>query len=123
MCRQHGIVVTASQPLGGGDRPARDRSSDDPASPLTDPTIVGLARGTVSAAQVILKWHIQRGIVAIPKGVNDEQVSDNLRSLELTLSDAEMRTMNALDRNHRLTKGQVFSWVQGQNWKELWDEQ
>jgi hypothetical protein len=37
------------------------------------------------------------------------------------LTDEEMRSIAAIDRNCRLIKGQVFLWKEGQTWEDLWD--
>lgn len=60
-----------------------------------------------SVAQVILRWHIQRKIVAIPKSVKKERMVENLAVFDFSLSDDEMRAIAALDTetsaffNHR----------------------
>ena len=65
-CRAHGIVVTAYSPLGSPDN-VRARTDSDP-SLLGDARIaaIGATYGK-SAAQVLVRFHTQRGVVAIPK--------------------------------------------------------
>ena len=60
-----------------------------------------------SVAQVILRWHVQRKIVVIPKSVRKERIIQNFAVFDFALSDDEMRAINALDTktsaffNHR----------------------
>jgi diketogulonate reductase-like aldo/keto reductase len=50
-----------------------------------------------SVAQVILRWHIQRGIVAIPKSVKKERIVENFSVFDFVLSDEDMEAIKALD--------------------------
>lgn len=60
-----------------------------------------------SVAQIILRWHIQRNIVVIPKSVKKERMIENFSVFDFTLSDEEMNAIKALDTeksaffNHR----------------------
>jgi len=49
-------------------------------------------------AQVILRWHIQRRIVAIPKSVKKERMIENFSVFDFQLSDADMEAIRSLDR-------------------------
>ena len=50
-----------------------------------------------SVAQVILRWLLQRGVVAIPKSVRKERLEENFAVFDFTLDDAAMATIAALD--------------------------
>ncbi|EMA07524.1 aldo/keto reductase [Haloferax denitrificans] len=50
-----------------------------------------------SAAQVVLRWLIQREIVAIPKSVHDERIAENFDVFDFELTSAEMETISELD--------------------------
>lgn len=52
-----------------------------------------------SAAQVILRWHLQRGIVVIPKSTHIERMKENFEVFDFTLSDEDMDKINLLDKN------------------------
>jgi diketogulonate reductase-like aldo/keto reductase len=60
-----------------------------------------------SVAQVILRWHIQRNVVAIPKSVKKERMVENFLIFDFTLDDGDMDAIKALDTkataffNHR----------------------
>lgn len=51
-----------------------------------------------TVAQVILRWHIQRGVVAIPKSTHVERMRENFQVFDFALTEAEMEGVAALDR-------------------------
>ncbi|QFR65869.1 aldo/keto reductase [Furfurilactobacillus rossiae] len=91
-CEINHIVHEAWSPLGGG-------KSDV----LSDPVIVDLAaRHHKSAAQIVLRWHVQRGEVVIPKSVHQQRIEENADVFDFSLTPEEMRAIAALDRNGRV---------------------
>ena len=52
-----------------------------------------------TVGQVILRWHLQRGVVVIPKTVHKERMIENLNVFDFTLNDDEMRLIASLDMN------------------------
>lgn len=50
-----------------------------------------------SAAQVILRWHLQRGVVVIPKSTHIERMQENLNVFDFALSTEDMKKIAALD--------------------------
>lgn len=69
---------------------------------LRDPVIVKIAaEHGKSAAQVILRWDLQCGVVTIPKTTRLERLPENANVFDFTLSDAEMSAIAALDRGER----------------------
>jgi diketogulonate reductase-like aldo/keto reductase len=67
---------------------------------LSDPTIAKIAEAHgVSAAQVILRWDLQRGIVVIPGSTNEKHIKENLDLYGFELSEEEMEEIAKLDRN------------------------
>ena len=88
-----GIVVQCWYPLGG-----RGYTADL----LGNETIQAIAQAHgVSAAQVILRWDLQRGIVVIPGSSNPEHIRENLDLFGFELSDEEMDQIAALDRGEK----------------------
>ncbi|WP_203566724.1 aldo/keto reductase [Aestuariimicrobium ganziense] len=86
-CAKYGIAVEAHSPLGHN------------REPLTDPTITEIAESLGrSTAQVILRWHVQRGDVSIPKSSRPERMVENLSVFDFELDQAQMDAINALDR-------------------------
>ena len=66
---------------------------------FTDPVLLELGeKYGKTAAQVILRWHLQRGVVAIPKSVHRERMEENLDVFDFTLSGEDLDRIAALDR-------------------------
>ena len=66
---------------------------------FTDPVLeeIGKKYGKTTA-QVMLRWHLQRGIVVIPKSTHIERMAENFHVFDFTLSDEDMQEIAALDR-------------------------
>jgi diketogulonate reductase-like aldo/keto reductase len=116
----NGMQPVGYCPIGSPGRPERDRTPDDTA-PHEDPVIVAIARRHgIHPAVVCIKWAVQRGQTPIPFSVHHYRA--NLEGVVGDpLTDDEMRSIAAIDRNCRLIKGQVFLWKDGQSWEDLWD--
>ncbi len=85
---EHGIVTESWSPIGG--------SGDDLRS---DPLVVGLGQKYgKSATQIVLRWHIQLGLVAIPKSGNPGRIAENLAIFDFELAADEMAAISALDQ-------------------------
>lgn len=54
-----------------------------------------------TAAQVILRWNLERDIAVIPKSVTPARLKQNLELFDFSLSDEEMKRIAALDQNKR----------------------
>ncbi|MER7716361.1 aldo/keto reductase [Streptomyces flaveolus] len=84
-----GIVTEAWSPLAQG-------------AVLEDEAITTIAaRHGKSAAQVVLRWHLQLGNVVIPKSVTPARIRENLDVFDFTLADDEMTAIAGLDRDLR----------------------
>lgn len=94
----NGIVSQAWSPIGGITF-YRDGSHG---STLQDPVIGGIAATHgKSAAQVMLRWHIQEGRQAIPKSVTPSRIAENFDIFDFELSGEEMAAIDALDTGVR----------------------
>jgi len=88
-----GIVMQAWYPLGG-----RGHQREL----LNDKTILEIAENHgKSAAQVILRWDLQNGVVVIPGSSNPEHILENISLFDFELTDEEMEKIAALDRNEK----------------------
>jgi 2,5-diketo-D-gluconate reductase A len=69
---------------------------------LDDPEITLVARRVErSPAQVVLRWHIQRGDVVFPKSVNPDRMRENFELFDFELSDQDMEIISSLDKGER----------------------
>ena len=109
-------------PIGSPNRPERDKTPQDTV-PIEDPVIKGIAdKYGVHPAVICIKWAVQRGEVVIPFSVKSEKIAANLQcTVNITLTEQEMKSIENTDKNCRFIKGQVFTW-QGASWQDLWDE-
>lgn len=55
-----------------------------------------------TAAQVVIRWNLQHGIVSIPKSVHRERIEENFKVFDFELTEDEMAQIDMLDRNERL---------------------
>lgn len=51
--------------------------------------------------QVVLRWHIQRGVSIIPKSCKLERIQENMSLFDFDLSEEEMKVITAMDCNAR----------------------
>lgn len=64
-----------------------------------DETIVNIGKKyRKTAAQVMLRWNIQRGVIVLPKSVHKERMAENLDIFDFRLSDEDMNKIAALDK-------------------------
>merc|ERR1719445_246972 len=120
-CEKEGVVLTGFMPLGSPERPARSRRDDDP-TVMADPVLAAVAKESgYSVAQVIIRWHLQRGTVCIPKATEEWMIKQNLETLDFSLSEEHMQRIDALDKNFRYHRGEFLGWKENMDWQELWD--
>ncbi|WNO53951.1 aldo/keto reductase [Stakelama saccharophila] len=82
---RHGIVTQSWSPLGQG-------------AALKDRRIAQIAeKHDRSAAQVVLRWHLQSGLSVIPKAGAPDHLADNLGALGWTLDDEDMAAIDRMD--------------------------
>ena len=68
---------------------------------FTNPVLAQIgAKYEKTAAQVILRWHIQRGVVVIPKSTHVERMRENLDVFDFALTPEDMAAIAALDQRH-----------------------
>lgn len=118
----NGIQPIGYSPIGSPARPERDRTPED-TSPTEDPAIIAIAKRLgVHPAVVCIKWAVQRGQIPIPFSTSQRNMLSNLLGvIGEPLTGEDMATIEKLDRNCRLIKGQVFLWKENQSWEDLWD--
>jgi 2,5-diketo-D-gluconate reductase A len=85
-CDEHGIAIEAWSPLAQGEI-------------LEDSTIGEIAEKVGrTPAQVVLRWHIQRGFIVFPKSVTPERIRENFSLFDFELDDGDVARIDELDR-------------------------
>jgi len=88
-CAEHQIAIEAWSPLGQG-------------AVLDDPVIRSIADRTgKTPAQVVLRWHIQRGDIVFPKSVTPDRIRENIDIFDFELSGADVEDITLLNKDDR----------------------
>jgi 2,5-diketo-D-gluconate reductase A len=100
--REHGIATEAWSPIAQG-------------KVLGDPVIERIANAIhKSPAQVVLRWHIQRGDIVFPKSVSPDRMRSNFELFDFELASSDMNAISALDEGEPGRTGpnpDVFDYV------------
>jgi len=95
----HGIVTQAWSPIGGI---TSYRGREGSHSTFDDPAIAAIAAAHgKSAAQVMLRWHLQEGRSAIPKSVRPERIAENFDVFDFELTADQLSSLDSLDTGVR----------------------
>jgi 2,5-diketo-D-gluconate reductase A len=101
---EHGIGTEAWSPIAQG-------------GVLDDPAITAIAgRLGRTPAQVVLRWHIQRGNIVFPKSTTPTRIQENFELLDFELEPGDIEKIDALDRGEAGRTGpnpDVFAYVPG----------
>lgn len=90
-CKTHGIALQANSPLGGEGRLIVD-----------DPRLIGMREYYHrSAAQIMLRWALQRGLGVIPKSVRPQRILENSQLFDFELSTGDMETISDMNSGER----------------------
>ncbi|MEM7551533.1 MAG: aldo/keto reductase [Bacteroidota bacterium] len=117
------VFLTAYSPLGSKDRSENIRRPDEP-NLFEDETIKNIAKQHgVSSAQIMLAWHVNRGISVIPKSTNAGRLKQNLEAADIQLTLEDMNAIEKLNRDYRFIDGSFFT-PEGSPYtlETLWDE-
>jgi 2,5-diketo-D-gluconate reductase A len=101
-CTAHGMAIEAWSPLGRGEL-------------LKDDAITAVARACGrTAAQVVLRWHVQHGHIVFPKSSHTERMAENFDIFSFELTAEQMSTIDGLDRGEAGRVGphpDTFDWI------------
>ena len=90
--KAHDIAIESWSPIGGSR-----------GTLLEDNTIASIAAAhEKSVAQIIIRWHIQHGLIVIPKSVKQQRIEENFDVFDFELSDAEMKQLDDLGDGERV---------------------
>ena len=99
---EHDIVTEGWSPIARG-------------AVLTEPVVLRIARATgAHPAQVVLRWHIERGDVVFPKSMHPQRIKENFEIFDFEINDEEIEALTALDRGEKGRQGphpDVFDWI------------
>jgi 2,5-diketo-D-gluconate reductase A len=102
--REHGIATEAWSPIAQG-------------GVLEDTTITQIAdKVDKTPAQVVLRWHVQRGDIIFPKSVTPSRMKENFELFDFELESGDMDAITALDRGEDGRTGpnpDTFAYVPG----------
>ena len=88
-CREENVHLTGYCPLARGER-------------FADPKLCQLAKETnKSAAQVMIRWALQRGHTVIPKSVRPERIKENANVFDFNLNQEQMKVLDGLEQGLR----------------------
>ncbi|MEV5690911.1 aldo/keto reductase [Micromonospora globbae] len=91
--RKHNILTEAWSPIAQG-------------NVLGDPTVTDIAEQTGrTPAQVVLRWHVQRGDIIFPKSTTPSRIEENFQIFDFELDDAAMERITSLDRGEAGRQG------------------
>jgi 2,5-diketo-D-gluconate reductase A len=100
--REHGIATEAWSPIAQG-------------GVLGDPTITEIAQKVGrTPAQVVLRWHIERGDIVFPKSTTPSRIKENFEIFDFSLDPADVQAISSLDRGEEGRTGpnpDVFDYV------------
>jgi 2,5-diketo-D-gluconate reductase A len=100
----HGIATEAWSPIVQG-------------AVLDDPVVLAIAeRLGKSAAQVVLRWHIERGNVVIPKSATPARIKENFELFDFELAPDDRAAIDALDRGEGGRTGPHPDTVREDSW-------
>ncbi|MET7877791.1 aldo/keto reductase [Micromonospora sp. DT68] len=91
--REHNIITEAWSPIAQG-------------KVLGDPTVVDIAEQLGrTPAQVVLRWHVQRGDIVFPKSTTPKRIEENFQIFDFQLDDAAMERITELDKGEAGRQG------------------
>ena len=99
---EHGIATEGWSPIARG-------------AVLGDPVVIRIAKAAgVHPAQVVLRWHIERGDIVFPKSIHPQRMKDNFEIFDFELTDEEIEAITALDKGEAGRRGphpDTFDWI------------
>ncbi|KAG6934431.1 1,5-anhydro-D-fructose reductase [Chelydra serpentina] len=107
-CKSKGIVLIAYSPFGCPARPF-PTEENSPVPLLENPTVNEIAqKHGKTSTQVLIHFHIQRGIAAIPKSITPSHIVENAEVYDFSLTPKDIQTLEGLNCNMRFIKWNVL---------------
>lgn len=98
----YGIVTQSWSPIGGSSGSGGSSGAKSGRRLLEEPLLVELGgKYGKSAAQIVLRWHLQHGLAVIPKSSRPARMAENLDLFDVELDADDMAAIDALDTGER----------------------
>ncbi|CAH1269909.1 AKR1B10 [Branchiostoma lanceolatum] len=108
-CKRNNVLLTAYSALGAPARPKSFASGEEEPVLMEDPSVVAIAKKYgKSSAQVLLRYHLDRGVSAIPKSVTPSRIQANFDIMNFSLSKEDLASLGQLDRKLRYVGANLF---------------
>ncbi|XP_066290544.1 aldo-keto reductase family 1 member B1-like isoform X1 [Branchiostoma lanceolatum] len=108
-CKKNNILLTAFSALGAPARPKAFASGEEEPVLMEDPSVVAIAKKYgKSAAQILLRYHLDRGVSVIPKSVTPSRIQANFDIMDFSLSKEDLASLGELDRTLRYVGANLF---------------
>lgn len=111
-CELYGIKVMAFMPVAKGSSAQRYPGIVKNYDLFTNEHIVNLSKKyNKSPNQIVLNWHLHRGIIPIPRSNSDSHIIENYHSIDFTMDKADYDVINSINVNFRIctSKDKAFS--------------
>lgn len=120
-CKNNQIALTAYSPLGSSDRTKEMKAENEP-SLLDNDVVKKIAeKRNATAAQVLIKWSVDRRTAVIPKSTNSGRIKENLASEKLALTQEDHEALRTLDKHFRYVNAKFFETSDGK-YSNIYDE-
>ena len=110
-CKENDILMTAYSPLGSPARPDHYKAIDDRIL-MDDQVVIKIAENHgKTAAQILIRFALERGVVVIPKSVTPSRIRSNFDVFDFKLSQVDMENLMSLQNSYsvRYCKGNTLS--------------
>ncbi|MDB5167661.1 MAG: glyoxal reductase [Candidatus Saccharibacteria bacterium] len=98
--KENNIAIESWSPIGGKGGTGGNSSHDVPLLEQPILTTIGL-KYNKTPAQVVIRWHIQNGLIVIPKSVHEDRIKQNFDVFDFELTDDDMKAINGLETGKR----------------------
>ncbi|CAH1269911.1 AKR1B10 [Branchiostoma lanceolatum] len=108
-CKRNNVLLTAYSALGAPARPKVFASGEEDPVLMDDPSVVAIAKKYgKSAAQVLIRYQLDRGVSVIPKSVTPSRIQANFDIMNFSLSKEDLASLGQLDRKLRYVGANLF---------------
>lgn len=119
--KKNDMLITAYSPLGSSDRPDAMKSDDEPAL-LENEVIQSIAKKhSVTPAQVLIRWAVERDTLVIPKSTNPGRIKENLESAALELDKDDHLNIKDLNIPYRYLDADMLE-TKSDMYRDIFDE-